>query len=75
MSMEKTKRLCKEYEDEGKIKVDWKTGTIEFLTKDKDEIKKIHTKIAYSSPQALLDTMWRGERDRLKEKDEKDLVP
>jgi hypothetical protein len=48
---------------------------IEFLTKDKDEIKKIHTKIAYSSPQALLDTMWRGERDRLKEKDEKDLVP
>ena len=64
MSMEKTKQLCKEYEDEGKIKVDWDTGNIEFLTKDKDEIKKIHQRIAFSSPQALLDTMWRNERDK-----------
>jgi hypothetical protein len=62
--MEKTKQLCKEYEDEGKIKVDWDTGNIEFLTKDKDEIKKIHQRIAFSSPQALLDTMWRNERDK-----------
>ena len=64
MSMEKTKRLCKEYEDEGKIKVNWETGDIEFLTKDKKEIQKIHQKIAFSSPQALLDTMWRSERDK-----------
>ena len=64
MSMEKTKQLCKEYEDKGKIKVDWDTGNIEFLTKDKDEIKKIHQRIAFSSPQALLDTMWRSERDK-----------
>ena len=64
MSMEKTKRLCKEYEDKGKIKVNWDTGDIEFLTKDKKEIEKIHQKIALSSPQALLDTMWRTERDK-----------
>jgi len=75
MSMEKTKRLVKEYEELGKIKVDWDTGKIEFLIKDKEEIKKIHTKIAFSSPQALLDTMWRGERDKLEEENEKDLVP
>jgi len=64
MSMEKTKQLCKEYEAKGKIKVDWDTGNIEFLTKDKDEIKKIHQRIAFSSPQALLETMWRTERDK-----------
>jgi hypothetical protein len=40
MSMEKTKQLVKEYETKGKIKVDWETGDIEFLTKDKDEIRK-----------------------------------
>ncbi len=70
MSMEKTKRLVKDYEEKGKIKVDWNTGKIEFLIKDKEEIKKIHTRIAFSSPQALLDTMWRGEREN-----ETDLVP
>jgi hypothetical protein len=59
MSMEKTKRLVKEYEDTGKIKVNWETGDIEFLTKDKKEIAKIHKRIAFSSPQALLDTMWK----------------
>ena len=64
MSMEKTKRLCKEYEDKGKIKVNWDTGDIEFLIKDKKELEKIHQKIAFSSPQALLDTMWRSERDK-----------
>lgn len=64
MSMEKTKQLCKEYEAKGKIKVNWDTGDIEFLIKDKKEIQKIHQKIAFSSPQALLDTMWRSERDK-----------
>lgn len=75
MSIEKTKRLVKEYEEKGKVKVDWNTGKIEFLVKDKEEVKKIHTKIAFSSPQALLNTMWRVERDKLEEENEKDLVP
>ena len=68
MSMEKTKQLVKEYENKGKIKVDWKTGDIEFLIKDKKEIKKIHQRIAFSSPQALLETMWRNERNFKKDK-------
>ena len=75
MSMEKTKRLVKDYEEKGKVKVDWNTGKIEFLIKDKEEIKKIHTRIAFSSPQALLDTMWREERDKVRKENEKDLVP
>jgi hypothetical protein len=64
MNMEKTKQLVKEYETKGKIKVNWETGDIEFLIKDKKEIENIHQKIAFSSPQALLDTLWRSERDK-----------
>ena len=29
----------------------------------KIDLENIHQKIAFSSPQALLDTMWRSERD------------
>jgi hypothetical protein len=47
MSMEKTKQLVKEYETKGKIKVNWETGDIEFLIKDKKEIENIHQKIAF----------------------------
>ena len=62
--MEKTKQLVKEYETKGKIKVNWETGDIEFLIKDKKEIENIHQKISFSSTQALLDIMWRSVRDK-----------
>jgi hypothetical protein len=49
---------------------------IEFLIKDKKEIRKYsYKKSLISSPQALLDTMWRSERDRLKEKVETRFSP
>jgi hypothetical protein len=44
MSMEKTKQLVKEYETKGKIKVNWETGDIEFLIKDKKENRKYSSK-------------------------------
>ncbi len=57
MSMEKTKRLVKDYEEKGKIKVDWKTGTIEIVCKNEKEKEKIYRQIVFSSPQALLNAM------------------
>ena len=57
MSIEKTKLLLKDFEKKGKVKVDWKTGTIEIVCKNEKEKEKIFRQITYSSPQALLSVM------------------
>jgi len=57
MSIERTKMLVKDFENAGKIKVDWKTGTIEIVCKNKKEQEKIYRQIVFSSPQALLNAM------------------
>ena len=57
MGIEKTKLIIKDFEKKGKVKVDWKTGTIEILCKNKKEQEKIFRQISFSSPQALLNVM------------------
>ena len=57
MGIEKTKLIIKDFEKKGKVKVDWKTGTIEILCKNKKEQEKIFRQISFSSPQALLNAM------------------